>query len=843
MERSMEVKQFMIEIINKRVISEVATITYKANKKRNIYTILATVMTTFLITVVLSVGISYWNTISMREVRMNGMDYDIALTEPSSKQVEIIRSMDKVKQAGVSVKCAIAETYRDKDLGKLQFYWLDQVAWEKQCIPALESFEGMYPEEEEIMLSISALRSMGVDEPRIGMELPITYYTLDDNGDENNLTKNFVLSGYFKDYSGQERGLVSKKFYDSTNVKQTNLTLGNLLISLKNPIYSEKDIIEIQKAISLEKTQTLQADTDTVSNFIKSSIVLLMIFFMILISGYLFIFNMLYISVSKDIRYYGQLKTIGMTSIQLKQIVNRQVIRNSIIGIPLGAFCGLLISNIVVPQIIYLTNPVLKSVQIVPVHASVYFLASALAFFTNWFGSRRPAKYVQECSPIEAIRYFTESKKKKERHSEAGGMFSMAWRNIFRDQKSTIIILASFIIAVSIFFVVNVIIRQNNAKSILNSTYSYDIQMRNETMLDDRKKNLITSYDISSIKKLLGVDNVGVVVSTEVIVPYQEDIFGQYYRDLYESRYTPGGDYENDIELYKENPQTTLFLSRMVGIDSVEFEKLNKKLGNTLDINEFEAGKTAIIINDFGLPMKNVIGKEMSFFLPNETDPSNEQIIKIAAIGTLGDNPAYFAGGYTPVFLVSLSYAQQLQKDISTELINVSYTHSLSKETEQQVKSLFEGRDGISYNSKLEQFSDMAQSEMQVKILGYSVGFIMALLALLNYVNMMASSVENRRREFATLESIGMTNKQIRILLASEGAGYAVISIFCAMVISIPLSYFVFVSMNIYDVAYSIPWGNDILLYILIIVICMAAPILVYCRNNTDSIIEKLRIE
>ena len=45
---------------------------------------------------------------------------------------------------------------------------------------------------------------------------------------------------------------------------------------------------------------------------------------MIFISGYLFIYNTMYISISKNIRYYGQLKTIGMTSAQLKGIIYRQ---------------------------------------------------------------------------------------------------------------------------------------------------------------------------------------------------------------------------------------------------------------------------------------------------------------------------------------------------------------------------------------------------------------------------------------------------------------------------------------------------------------------------------------
>ena len=35
-----------------------------------------------MITIILAVGMSYWNTISERQIRMQGMDYDIELSEP-----------------------------------------------------------------------------------------------------------------------------------------------------------------------------------------------------------------------------------------------------------------------------------------------------------------------------------------------------------------------------------------------------------------------------------------------------------------------------------------------------------------------------------------------------------------------------------------------------------------------------------------------------------------------------------------------------------------------------------------------------------------------------------------
>lgn len=181
----------MLKVGNKKVVGEIAWTTYRANKKRNFLTVFAIFLTTFLIAVILAVGISYWNTISERQIRMNGMDYDIELSEPREDQVEKIRSMDYVKYAGVAVKCAVLEQYQDKSLEKTRLYWLDKTCWENQVIPAMESYEGKYPENEsEIMFSENTLKAMGIQHPEIGMKLPVTYFTLKEDSDGSLLKKN-----------------------------------------------------------------------------------------------------------------------------------------------------------------------------------------------------------------------------------------------------------------------------------------------------------------------------------------------------------------------------------------------------------------------------------------------------------------------------------------------------------------------------------------------------------------------------------------------------------------------------------------------------------------------------
>ena len=171
----------------------------------------------------------------------------------------------------------------------------------------------------------------------------------------------------------------------------------------------------------------------------------------------------------------------------------------------------------------------------------------------------------------------------------------------------------------------------------------------------------------------------------------------------------------------------------------------------------------------------------------------------------------------------------------------MEYEEPYSKETEQRVKEVFAGEKKISCESKLERYADMKNSEMQVKVLGNSIGIIMALLAVLNYLNMMAAGIQNRMREFAVLESIGMTSRQIRKMLTIEGAGYAVISSMAAILFGIPASYAVFQNMNIYRIPYTIPWLENLLLFTVITGLCMTAPALLYRRSRKESIIERLR--
>ena len=108
---------------------------------------------------------------------------------------------------------------------------------------------------------------------------------------------------------------------------------------------------------------------------------------------------------------------------------------------------------------------------------------------------------------------------------------------------------------------------------------------------------------------------------------------------------------------------------------------------------------------------------------------------------------------------------------------------------------------------------------------------------------MMAAGVQNRAKEFATLESLGMTSGQIKKVLVREGLGYGGLSILLSLVAGLPLSYLVFQSVTVYDIEYSLPVLYNLILFAAIIAVCVVVPPVIYQMTQKDSVIERLRAD
>ena len=98
---------------------------------------------------------------------------------------------------------------------------------------------------------------------------------------------------------------------------------GVLSMSLDRP---KENFYDIQDDISLNENQTFQGWISLSSSSGSLYAMVILLVFFIIGSGYLLIYNVLYISISRDTRFYGLIKTLGTTERQIKTLVKRQAV-------------------------------------------------------------------------------------------------------------------------------------------------------------------------------------------------------------------------------------------------------------------------------------------------------------------------------------------------------------------------------------------------------------------------------------------------------------------------------------------------------------------------------------
>lgn len=832
----------MICVKSGRMIRKLASKEYRGNIKKNLMTILAISMTTFLVMVVFSLGISYYSAIIKRSVASEGIKYDVSLPEPTEVQVKRAHEIEGIEYAGVAVKCAVIDECEGKN-SRIRLFWADQECWEKQCLPAFEMVEGEYPKlDDELMLSTVSLSELGINTPKIGMEIAVKWGSLSKDSDFKECESVFRLSGYYKEFSRHSNGYISKTFYDKTGVKQTDITNGNLYLTLYNPLYNSAFIKEMSEQLELYGNQSIRSDPYLLMNFAKvmSSVAILIL--LILASGYLFIYNIFYISIAKGIRNYGQLKTIGMSGSQMKSYMLWQIAWNTLIGIPIGLFVGAIVAHRVVPIIIMRLVNITTQKQVVAFHPILLVFASIFSLLVVWYGSYELMKKIAMLTPIEAMKFVGLSESKRRRKSKKNmTILHMGLWNILRNKKQLIISSLSLFVVMITFLIVSVILEGNSAEAVLNKIYSYDARILNSKLIDDCEYKGITEELVNHISEISGVKEVRKVYSQQITYGYNEtdQLLDKYFKRVYNLPLFSENQYEQDMRERKENPNTYLSKGRIVGIGEDEFNILNEQSGEELDKEKFLKGEGAILSGFMHTSAKEVIGERLSFQIYGE---SNICTVPIKwELNEFMDSPNYLAGSAVPDIIVSEFLYRKLVSNPIIELIYVDYYHSFNEDTDTAIQTVLDKTGDLELSIKSDLYDQMYESEIRLRILGNSLCTIFAIIAFMNYGNMTAIGIQTRRKELATMLSIGMARKQQKKMMAIEGMGYAGISIISSLVIGIPLSYVISRVINSYQTPYQFPLLINMLFLLSMLMFCCSIPVVLYNIMQKGHIVNLMK--
>ena len=840
----------MLKNNNQTVVKRLSDRSLKQNRTRNIFIILAIVLTTFMFTTVFTIGFSLAKNMSIFMLRQQGTKTTITLNQPSKEQAGKAGQCNGVYAVGQKLRADMIDV--DNGNGRINLDYYDDTEFKKNFLPAISDVNGTYPDsEDEVMLSIEALKSLNITTPKIGMEVQVIL----ESGQQA-----FSLSGWFTDYSYQPDGNQGFISLEYANHKGLSLEKdGVLCISAKagkqGALYED-----LQRQVTLKSGQawntSYDVQTENNGNAVAIVAAVCLIGGIIVVSGYLLIYNVMYISVTKDIRFYGMLKTIGTSPSQIKRIVRRQGWILSIVGIPLGMLLGTLMSFWAVPFVLnnmFATNWNRCMPTNICFNPIIYIGTILFAVLTIILSCRKPARMAGKVSPVEALKYNgIKQVKTKEKRSTAGGkIYRMAFRNVFREKKRALLVFASLFMGTMAFLSVNTFVGSLKLDNYVKYYIPYDYTIYTSTGAEDVEENnnvdrlAAAEKLIEDIKVIDGVERVSVNRSADVILDFDENIYAPFLENA-----EPDQQKRSEmIEFYKAPEEEEFAYSSpviAVGIDMIK--QYNQQAKTPIDIDKFQRGEICLV-GFVGTEQQSaeVIGKQITM-----TD-KNSRKTKSFTVGSCparGDDHGleigyyWMKGGAPDIILISEQAINELTGHPTIDNILVNCNPKAESAVTTQIKKLTDGNICVRKTDvKSEVIADFKSSMMTMNVLGVGISAVLILIGIINFVNVMLTGVYTRRGELAVMESVGMTKKQIKKMLTYEGFFYGIITIGLILTIGNVIIYIVAImSQEIDDYAvfnYPIAWMIGIA--VVIMAVCMIVPAIVYTVFSRESITEQLK--
>lgn len=824
---------------NKNIVKKITKSSLKFNRGRNIFVVLAIVLTTFMTCSIFTIGVSLVNNYNTMNIRIRGTTSDAMLPNPKKEQIEAIKNLDITTSIGEEILVGnIINQKLEKDNHKIFLKYYDKENWEKQITPTISNVEGNYPtSENEVMVSTKALEFLGKEDAKIGEKIKLEY--IDAKGNKNK--KEFVLSGKYKTYSITEKigYLALSKDY----IKNNDLSVvddGSITICFKS---SEKDNAKaiLKSKIKLDDMQEFDYynDVDEDGKEIKQKFIIVMgtIGLFIAFSGYLLIYNIMYISVSKDIHFYGLIKTIGASPKQIKRIVNGQAFRLAIIGIPIGLFLGATVSFGVVPMILESfsvnvnTNAMPGDISFNPV---IFISATIFSILTVSISCRKPAKIASSISPTEALKYSIGNKEKKNKNNSyrkstnGGKIYKMAYHNVFRDKKRAILVFLSLFMGIMTYLSIYTFTSSLSVDNYIDKYISNDFRVQNIQAIDEKMNDDF----IKKVEDIKGVESVSKfkfsnLQSDTNEIPRLLSKFVYDKDDIQEIM-----DFQGKMKI----GTPTYHRSFIIGVDDLAIEKFSEMSNVKFNLDDFKSGKVALIDTIcYSKEEKNNLDNKITL----KGKHSNSLTFKTVKF----ENDSNLLPDIgLPVIYISSSQIEKLDKKAVNSMLYINVDKKCEEEIYSRLNEMIDS-EYLFVESRSQLVKAFSSNVTIMNIISTSMSAILILIGVLNFINVMVTSINTRRKELAIMESIGMTKKQIKNMLVFEGGYYAVITTFLISTFGMVIIFEIAkATKKIASYAkFVFPTLSFICLLVFIFIICLITPLVVYKYSSLKSVTERLR--
>lgn len=804
----------MRKVRNNQAVRRLSQKSFAANRTRNFVAALAIALTAVLFTAVLTVGIGIVQDTEKTLMLQAGSDLHGVIKDVTKEQADRLKRHPSVKECGRDLLAANGVANPEFLKRHVELHFVEPNLYSHWFFHITD---GSAPQEaDEILLDKKTMELLGL-EPKAGCEVTLL---LELCAGDPPVSRTFLVSGvmeasegmnvgfaivssaYLEQYAGEiarmeaDTGSVSGKlnldilFEDAGNIQeQLNRVITDSGFSV-DP--SDPDFVDSNAnwAFLSESTQ----DPMTAAG-VAAALAL------ILLTGYLIIYNIFQISVIREIRYYGLLKTIGTTARQMKRILRRQALILCVLGTPAGLILGYFAGKVLLPVILSVGSRHGKQDIPVAPHPWIFIGAALFTVITVLLSEWKPGRIAAKVSPLEALHYTEQNVggRRRKKSTDGGKPVRMAFSNLGRNKGRTAIVILSLSLTVvlmnSIYTVTGSIVRESFlSKMILceNIIGNAGLWNYNYFPLDEKAASEVSLSEdfIAACKEQEGFLDGGRIYMTpngpnipaqtweipdyiptnekgepgeytpQGFVAFNRDEEGGYCTEMHgierfvlEQMTVVEG--ETDLERIWEKLCSGKFLIYSVDVDDnsrVIEECVKYHAGDTVTLR-YQDGT----VKEYGII--SVI-KGHTFSLTNRISNT------FPFYASADEFCEHFSDAFLMSFLFDVKEGQEHAMQAFLERYTSETEPVMSFESREMFASMFDGMIGM------------------ISVVGIGLAGIIGVIGALNFMNVMLTNVAVRRREFAMMEAIGMTKRQMVGMLSAEGMYYAVLTVVFSAAVS-----------------------------------------------------------
>ena len=513
------------------------------------------------------------------------------------------------------------------------------------------------------------------------------------------------------------------------------------------------------------------------------------------------------VSAKERERQFGVLQSVGATPIQIVKIITHEGLMLSIVGVPIGALVGIGLGFGVYKAVlssgvsdVFFTKE--KAEQLVHFNVSPLMVLAAMAVGTAWvwLSAYGTGKRIIRMTPIQAISNRSNTIKKVKKHSLLGLLFGwkgkLAARNARRQPKRFVITVLSLTVSLTLYASFTGLI--DAATTVVNRTFTPVDMLGIETSEMDIVNGVQNPEDNYSI----WADEES-VVSDAQMEQYIKDLT-EYQKtlDYHDANRIPGQaeklmatGYFKSVEYY-----LTYICAENYYIVFVNDASYNRIYGGEpkMSFAEFEKTGKALILED---KIEKLPDTTLSLTMKAPKEISKEEYEKAKKDESTSQSVTIFAGWRDSLEDTGIkTYAERVNVPVNVEILDYvkrtsevgwsedkhlvilpySYYVNNIHTSEMLVDNMHYPsilKDDASHqyavdylkNSKefycmIDMYKDRhdANTVLSAVDIGVSAANLMiALIAIVNMINIVSTGILNRKSEFGSLQCIGMTRGQL----------------------------------------------------------------------------------